>query len=61
MIKDLLLAPIWHKGAWSDPLYPFPSEGEKLARDVSRIADVALCYRDIALAISIRASARKID
>jgi hypothetical protein len=42
MIKDLLLAPMWCKGAWSDPLYPFPSEGEKSERNVSRIADVAL-------------------
>jgi hypothetical protein len=32
MIKDLLLTPMWCKGAWGDPLYPFPSEGEKLER-----------------------------
>ena len=42
MIKDLLLTPMWCKGAWGDPLYPFPSEGEKSERNVSRTADVAL-------------------
>jgi hypothetical protein len=42
MIKDLLLRPMWCKGAWGAPLYPFPSEGEKSERNVSRIADVEL-------------------
>ena len=44
MIKDLLLTPMWCKGAWGDPLYPFPSEGDKSERNVFRTADVALWW-----------------
>jgi hypothetical protein len=41
MVKDLQLAPMWCKGAWGDPIYPYPSEGEKSERNVSHRADIA--------------------